>query len=125
MEKVFYYECVARCSVDGTLVMGPGMVDAAIQVRYEHLHALRGVAYYRELLSLGDFCVEHRHDGEAMDAYMEVLDHVLFDYRLPMRVRRQLYSHAARGLISLCGSPEEVVWEICSQLREGLENYAV
>ena len=125
MEKVFYYECVARCSVDGTLVMSPGMVDAAIQVRHEHLHALRGVAYYRELLSLGDFCVEHRHDGEAMDAYMEVLDHVLFDYRLPMRMRRQLYSQAARGILGLCGSPEEVVWEICSQMSGELERYAV
>ena len=80
---------------------------------------------WEALSGIKDFIIEQRRDIEAMDAYMEVLDHVLFDYRLPMRVRRQLYSHAARGLISLCGSPEEVVWEICSQMREGLENYAV
>ena len=117
MEKVFYYECVVRCKADGKLLMSAGVADAVIRAREGHVLGLDGLTRYRELLSLGAFCEEQRRDREAMSAYMEVVDHIMTDRRLhmPKGARRRLYEQAAEGLMRLCSSPDEVVWEICSQ----------
>lgn len=117
MEKVSYFECVARCDAGGKLQMSAGMVDAVIAGRKDHILRLDGVAHYRELLALGAFCEEQRRDREAMDAYMYVVDNVMIDkcLRLAKGGRRRLYMQAAEGLARLCCSPDEVVWEVCSQ----------
>lgn len=116
MEKVPFYECVARCSAGGKLVMSDSMVNAAIRWRSEYIHGLSGAKRYRELLSLGDFCIEQRRDREAMDAYVDVLDYVLRDGSVAKRNRERFYRQAADGIMYLSGSADEVVWEICSQM---------
>lgn len=116
MEKVPFYECVARCSAGGKLVMSDSMVNAAIRWRSEYIHGLSGAERYRELLSLGDFCIEQRRDREAMDAYVDVLDYVLRDGSVAKRNRERFYRQAADGIMYLSGSADEVVWEICSQM---------
>ncbi len=116
MEKVTFYECVASCSASGQLVMDGSMVDAAIEWRREYILGLSGAERYRELLSLGDFCIGQRRDREAMDAYVEVLDYVLRDSSVAKRNRERLYQQAADGITWLSGSADEVVWEICTQM---------
>ena len=118
MEKVSYFECVARCCADGKLQMSAGMVDAVIRGRQDYILGLDGVARYREELSLGAFCEEHHRDRDAMSVYMHVVDHVMHDksLRLAKGGRKRLCMQAAEGLMRLSGSPDEVVWEICSQV---------
>lgn len=118
MEKVSYFECIARCDAGGKLQMSAGMTDAVIRGRQDYIYELDGAARYRELLSLGAFCEEFCRDREAMDAYMLVVDNVMIDkyLRLANGGRRRLYMQAAEGLMRLCCSADEVVWEICTQV---------
>lgn len=96
--------------------MSDSMVNAAIRWRSEYIHGLSGAERYRELLSLGDFCIEQRRDREAMDAYIDVLDYVLRDGSVAKRNRERFYRQATDGIMYLSGSADEVVWEICSQM---------
>ena len=118
MEKVSYFECVARCEANGKLQINAGLVDAIISSRKDYILGLDGVARYREELSLGAFCEEHRLDRDAMSVYMHVVDHVMSDNSLRMAKggRKRLCMQAAEGLMRLSSSPDEVVWEICSQI---------
>ena len=118
MEKVSYFECIARCNADGMLQMRAAFADAIIDARRYRLYELDGAARYRELLSIGYFCEQICRDREAMDAYMQVVDNVMIDKRLRLARggRRRLYMQAAEGLMRLCCSPDEVVWESCTQM---------
>lgn len=118
MEKVPFFEFVARCNADGMLQMRASFADAIIDARRYRLYELNGAARYRELLSIGYFCEQICRDREAMSAYVDVVDNVMIDasLRLSKGARRRLYMQAADGLMRLCCSPDEVVWESCTQM---------
>lgn len=118
MEKFPCYEYVAGSSADGKLRMAKHCANAFIESHRDFIHGTGGVKRYHEWLALGAMCEELHRDIEAMDAYMEVFDHVMWDssIRLSTRRRRHLKMQAIEGLLRLASSPEEVVWEICTQI---------
>ena len=118
MEKFPCYEYVAGSSADGKLRMTKHCADAFIESRRDFIRGIDGTKHYHEWLALGAMCEELHLDIEAMDAYMEVFDNVMWDNRLklPRTRRRHLKMQAIEGLLRLAGSPEEVVWEICTQI---------
>ena len=118
MEKFPCFGYVAGCSADGKLRMTKHCADAFIESRRDFIREIDGIKRYHEWLALGAMCEELRLDREAMDAYMEVFDNVMWDNRLklPRARRRHLKMQAIEGLLRLAGSPEQVVWEICTQI---------
>ena len=118
MEKFPCFEYVAGCSADGKLRMEKRFTGALIESHRDFILGIGGAKRYREWLALGAMCEELHRDIEAMDAYMEVFDHIMWDSTLKLsRGRRRLLKQLAiEGLLRLAGSPEEVVWEICSQI---------
>ena len=118
MEKFPCFEWVAGCAADGKLRMAKHYAGAFIESHRDFIHGTGGVKRYHEWLALGAMCEEIHNDIEAMDAYMEVFDHVMWDssIRLSTRRRRHLRMQAIEGLLRLAGSPVEVVWEICTQI---------
>lgn len=118
MEKFPCFEWVAGCAADGKLRMERRFADAFTESHRDFIHGTGGVKRYHEWLTLGAMCEELHRDIEAMDAYMEVFDHVMWDssIRLSTGRRRHLRMQAIEGLLRLAGSPVEVVWEICTQI---------
>ena len=118
MENFPSFERVAGCSAKGELKMNRYYADAFIGAHRNFILRTSGVRRYREWLALGALCEELHRDREAMDAYMEVFDKILWDssIRLSRGQRRKLRKQAIEGLLRLSGSPEEVVWEICTQI---------
>ena len=118
MEKFPCSEYVAGSSADGKLRMEKRFAGALIESHRDFILGIGGAKRYREWLALGAMCEELHRDIEAMDAYMEVFDHVMWDssIRLSTRRRRHLKMQAIEGLLRLAGSPVEVVWEICTQI---------
>ena len=118
MEKFPCFEWVAGCSAAGKLRMERHYANAFIGEHRDFILGIGGAKRYNEWLALGAMCEELHRDIEAMDAYMEVFDHVMSDKQLKLSGsrRRQLKMLAIDGLLRLAGSPEEVVWEICSQI---------
>ena len=118
MEKFPCFEWVAGCSADGKLTMAKHYANAFIEAHRDFILNIGGAKRYSEWLALGAMCEELHQDIEAMDAYMEVFDNVMWDNCLKLSHcrRRQLKMLAIEGLLRLAGSPEEVVWEICSQI---------
>ena len=118
MEKFPCYEYVAGSSADGKLRMTKHCANAFIRSHRDFIREIDGVKRYHEWLALGAMCEELRLDIEAMDAYMEVFDKVLWDNSISAstRRRRHLRKQAIEGLLRLASSPKEVVWEICSQI---------
>ena len=118
MEKFPCFEWVAGCAADGKLTMRRQYANAFIEAHRDFIRGVGGARRYHEWLALGAMCEELRLDREAMDAYMEVFDRVMWDNRLkiPRARRRHLKMQAIEGLLRLAGSPEEVVWEICTQI---------
>ena len=49
---------------------------AFIEAYRDFFFGIDGVRRYCEWLALGVMCEEQHHDREAMDAYMEVFDHI-------------------------------------------------
>ena len=92
--------------------------NAFIGEHRDFILGIGGARRYREWLALGIMCEELHRDIEAMDAYMEVFDKVMWDssVRASKGLRHHLKMQAINGLLRLAGSPEEVVWEICSQI---------
>ena len=45
MEKVSYFECIARCDAGGKLQMSAGMTDAVIRGRQDYIYELDGTEY--------------------------------------------------------------------------------
>ena len=118
MEKFPCFEWVAGCSAAGKLRIERHYANAFIEVHRDLIRGIDGIKRYHEWLALGAMCEELHHDREAMDAYMEVFDNVMWDNGLKLsRCRRKhLRMQAIEGLLRLAGSPTEVVWEICSQI---------
>ena len=118
MEKFPCFEWVAGCAADGKLRMEKRFADAFTESHRDFIRGVGGARRYHEWLALGAICKELHRDIEAMDAYMEVFDHVMWDssIRLSTRRRRHLKMQAIEGLLRLASSPEEVVWEICTQI---------
>ena len=94
--------------------------NAFIEACRDYILGIGGARRYREWLALGIMCEELHRDIEAMDAYMEVFDKVMWDssVKLSHGQRHHLRMLAIEGLLRLAGSPEEVVWEICTQITE-------
>ena len=92
--------------------------NAFIGAYRDFILSIGGVKRYNEWLALGAMCEELRCDSEAMDAYMEVFDHVMWDnnIRASKGLRHHLKMLAIDGLVRIAGSREEVVWEICTQI---------
>ena len=120
MEKFPCFGYVAGCSADGKLRMTKHCADAFIESRRDFIRGIDGTKRYHEWLALGAMCEELHRDIEAMDAYMEVFDKVMWDssVKLSHAQRHHLRMLAIEGLLRLAGSPEEVVWEICTQITE-------
>ena len=118
MEKFPCFEWVAGCSAAGELRIERRYADAVIEAHRNFILDIGGARRYHEWLALGAMCEELRCDSEAMDAYMEVFDHVMWDnnIRASNGLRHHLKMQAIDGLLRLAGSPQEVVWEICSQI---------
>ena len=118
MEKLPCFEWVAGSSADGKLKMEKRYAAAFIESHRDFIHGIDGARHYHEWLALGAMCEELRLDIEAMNAYMEVFDKVMWDssIRISSSRHRHLKMQAIEGLLRLAGSPEEVVWEICSQI---------
>ena len=118
MEKFPCFEWVAVSSADGKLRMERHYANAFIGEHRDFILGIGGAKRYNEWLALGAMCEELHRDIEAMDAYMEVFDYVMWDQSLKISKcrRRHLKWQAIEGLLRLAGSPEEVVWEICSQI---------
>ncbi|MBO5865761.1 MAG: hypothetical protein J6Q73_06900 [Bacteroidaceae bacterium] len=118
MEKFPCFEFVAGSYADGKLRIAKHYTNAFIESHRDFIHRVDGAKRYHEWLALGAMCEELHRDIEAMDAYMEVFDHVMWDssIRLSTGRRRHLKMQAIEGLLRLAGSPEEVVWEICTQI---------
>ena len=111
------FECVASCLANGKLTMERHFAYSFIEAYHNYIIGIGGEKRYHELLTLGALCEELQCDREAMNAYMKVFDYVMWDSRLKSsnHRRRHLKMLAAEGLLRLTWSPEEVVWEICSQ----------
>ena len=120
MEKFPCFEWVAGCTADGKLRMERHYANAFIGEHRDFILGIGGAKRYNEWLALGIMCEELHRDIEAMDAYMEVFDKVMWDssVKLSRGRRRHLRRQAIEGLLRLAGSPEEVVWEICTQITE-------
>ena len=118
MEEFTCYEYVAGCSADGKLRMEKRFANVFIESHRDFILGIDGARRYQEWLVLGAMCEELHSDREAMNAYMEVFDNIMWDncLRLSRSRRRHLKLQAIEGLLRLSGSPEEVVWEICSQI---------
>ena len=118
MEKFPCYEYMAGSSADGKLRMTKHCADAFIEAHRDFIRGVGGARRYHEWLALGAMCEELHLDIEAMDAYLEVFDRVMWDSSISVspRRRRHLRRQAIEGLLRLAGSPEEVVWEICTQI---------
>ena len=118
MEKFPCFEWVAVSSADGKLRMAKHCADAFIESHRDFIRGIDGARRYHEWLALGAMCEELRLDREAMDAYMEVFDNVMWDSCISLSTgrRHHLRRQAIEGLLRLASSPEEVVWEICSQI---------
>ena len=118
MEKFPCFEWVAGCTADGKLRMERHYANAFIEACRDYILGIGGARRYHEWLALGAMCEELHRDIEAMDAYMEVFDHIMWDSTLKLsRGRRRLLKQLAiEGLLRLAGSPEEVVWENCTQI---------
>ena len=118
MEKFPCFEWVAGSSADGKLRMEKRFAGALIEAHRDFIRGVGGARRYHEWLALGAMCEELHLDIEAMDAYMEVFDNVMWDnsIRLSSSRRRHLKMLAIEGLLRLAGSPEEIVWEICTQI---------
>lgn len=118
MKTNLSYEFVAGCSANGCMVMDKHFADAFIAFLRDSALASDGIRLYYDFLALGALCEELRRDVDAMDAYMYVFDHVIWDagVSLSAACRRRLRMLAIDGLLRLAGSMEEVVWEICSQV---------
>ena len=118
MGKFPCFEWVAGCSAAGKLRIERHYANAFIEVHRDYILGISGAKRYHEWLAFGAICEELHHDREAMDAYMEVFDYVMWDKSLKISKgrRRHLKWQAIEGLLRLAGSPEEVVWEICSQI---------
>ncbi len=111
-------ELVAGSSADGKLRMAKHCAHAFIESHRDFIRGVDGAKRYHEWLALGAMCEELRLDIEAMDAYMEVFDYVMWDKSITISKsrRRRLRWQAIEGLLRLAGSPVEVVWEICTQI---------
>ena len=120
MEKFPCFEWVTGCTADGKLRMEKHYANAFIEACRDYILGIGGAKRYNEWLALGAMCEELHRDIEAMDAYMEVFDHVMWDnnIRASKGLRHHLKMQAIDGLLRLAGSPEEVVWEICTQITE-------
>ena len=120
MEKFPCSEYVADSSADGKLRMEKRFAGALIESHRDFILGIGGAKRYREWLALGAMCEELHRDIEAMDAYLEVFDRVMWDSSISVspRRRRHLKMQAIEGLLRLASSPEEVVWEICTQITE-------
>ena len=118
MEKFPCFEWVAGSSADGKLRMAKHYAYAFIESHRDFIRGVDGAKRYYEWLALAAMCEELHLYIEAMDAYMEVFDYVMWDksLKLPEGRRRHLRWLAIEGLLRLAGSPEEVVWEICTQV---------
>ena len=118
MKKFPCYEYVAGSSADGKLRMEKRFAGALIESRRDFIRGIDGTKRYHEWLALGAMCEELHRDIEAMDAYLEVFDRVMWDSSISVspRRRRHLKMQAIEGLLRLAGSSEEVVWEICTQI---------
>ena len=118
MEKFPCFEWVAGCTADGKLRMERHYANAFIEACRDYILRIGGARRYHEGLALGALCEELHCDSEAMDAYMEVFDHVMWDnnIRASKGLRHHLKMQAIDGLLRLAGSPQDVVWEICSQI---------
>lgn len=118
MEKFPCFEWVAGCQADGKLRMERHYANAFIEGRRDFIRGIDGARRYHEWLALGAMCEELCLDREAMDAYMEVFDNVMWDSCISLSTGRRchLRRQAIEGLLRLASSPEEVVWEICSQI---------
>ena len=118
MEKFPCFEWVAGCAADGKLRMERRFADAFTESHRDFIRGVGGARRYHEWLALGAICEELHHDIEAMDAYMEVFAHAMWEssIRLSTGRRRHLRMQAIEGLLRLAGSPVEAVWEICTQI---------
>ena len=121
MANYTFFERVAGCSANGRLTLERHYADTFIDWHRNFILGADGVKRYSELLALGAFCEELQRDIEAMDAYLEVFDNIMWDKGLTLSAgrRHHLKMMAANGLLRLSSSPIEVVWEICSQRTEG------
>ena len=121
MKNSTFCECVANCKANGQLTLEKHYADAFIESHRDFILGIDGTKRYYEFLALGAFCEEIRCDREAMSAYLEVFDNIMWDksLRLATGKRHHLKMLAVNGLLRLASSPEEVVWEICSQVTEG------
>ena len=121
MANYTFFERVAGCSANGQLTLEKHYADAFIESHRDFILGIDGTKRYYEFLALGAFCEEIRCDREAMSAYLEVFDNIMWDksLRLATGKRHHLKMMAVNGLLRLASSPIEVVWEICSQRTEG------
>ncbi|MBR4845161.1 MAG: hypothetical protein IKU98_01945, partial [Bacteroidaceae bacterium] len=66
-----------------------------------------------QTLSLADFCLQHKLDSQAFYLY----EHVFKSFSWECGGEEKLlFDRALQGLSALCGSEDECVWEMSSQI---------
>jgi hypothetical protein len=66
-----------------------------------------------QTLSLADFCLQHKLDSQAFYLY----EHVFKSFSWECSGEEKLlFDRALQGLTALCGSDDECVWEMSSQI---------
>jgi hypothetical protein len=66
-----------------------------------------------QTLSLADFCLQHKLDSQAFYLY----EHVFKSFSWECSGEEKLlFDRALQGLSALCGSDDECVWEMSSQI---------
>ena len=105
---------VGTCTTSGKLLMEQSEFEEQYASAYsEILDMPKGLERIRETLSLADFCYQNGQDSKASNLYTHVFRSFSWECQGEERI---LFERALQGLLSLCGSEDECVWEMCSQI---------
>lgn len=112
MEK--YVVKVSSCTPSGKLLMEQSAFDEQYASAYTEISEMpEGLERFRKILSLADFCYQNGADSKASNLYAHVFCSFSWECQGEEHI---LFERALQGLSSLCGSEDECVWEMCSQI---------
>lgn len=92
---------------------GSSSISLYEQAYHELLDMDDGMDKLYQTLSLADFCLQHKLDSQAFYLY----EHVFKSFSWECGGEEKLlFDRALQGLSALCGSDDECVWEMSSQI---------
>lgn len=112
MEKPFVR--IGSSTPSGELQMDKDSLCELYESAYDDIRFMpKGMERIHKMLSLAEFCYQHKLDYEAYKLYFQVFRSFSWTCEGEERI---LFEQAVEGLSALCCSDNECVWEMCSQV---------